>query len=87
MRKGNPDWKFTDKINDAVRLNDRQQELHGLQNIREQYLSNLWRTAEQPLHRQQWLQNEMAKFHSRINSLEHPPPPPYVSHARPTKQG
>ena len=27
--------------------------------------------AEQPLHQQQWVQDEMAKFHSSINSLEH----------------
>lgn len=32
---------------------------------------NAWRTAEQPLHKQQWVQNEIAKFHSSINSLEH----------------
>ena len=32
---------------------------------------NAWRTAEQPLPKQQWVQNEMAKFHSSINSLEH----------------
>ena len=56
---------------DAVRGNDRQQELHDLQNTRDQYLSNGWRTAEQPLRQQQWVQNEMAKFHSSINSLEH----------------
>ena len=56
---------------DAVRCNDRQQELHDLQNTREKYLSNGWRTTEQPLHQQQWVQNEMAKFHSSINSLEH----------------
>ena len=57
--------------NDAGRRNDRQQELHDLLNTREQYLSNRWKTAEQPLHQQQWVQNEMAKFHSSINSLEH----------------
>ena len=65
--------------NDAVRRNDRQQELHDIQNTREQYLSNGWRTTEQPLHQQQWVQNEMAKFHSSINSLEHRD---NVSHAR-----
>ena len=54
--------------NDAGRRNDRQQELHDLQNTRERYLSNTWRTAEQPLHQQQWVQNEMAKFHSSIKS-------------------
>ena len=57
------------KQNDAVRRNDRQQELHDLQNTREQYLSNGWTTGEQPLHQQQWVQNEMTKFHSSINSL------------------
>ena len=57
--------------NDAVQCNDRQQELHDLQNTRAKCLPNRWRTTEQPLHQQQWVQNEMAKFHSSINSLEH----------------
>ena len=55
----------------VLRCNDRQQELHDLQNTREKYLSNGWRKTEQPLHQQQWVQNEMAKFHSSVNSLEH----------------
>ena len=72
--------------NDAVRRNDRQQELHHMQNTHEQYLSNGWRTAEQPLHQQQWVENEMTKFHGSINSLEHRQ---YVTckEAWPTKQG
>ena len=57
--------------NDAVQCNDRQQELHDLQNTRAKCLPNGWRTTEQPLHQQQWVQNEMAKFLSSINSLEH----------------
>ena len=40
-------------------------------NTRNEYLANPWRTADQPLHQQQWVQSEMAKFHDTRNSLEH----------------
>ena len=57
--------------NDAVRRNARHQELHDLQDSQKEYLLNAWRTAELPLHQKQWVQNEMDKIHSCINSLEH----------------
>ena len=50
--------------NDAVRRNARRQELHDLQDSQKEYLLNAWQTAEQPLHQQQWVQNEMDKIHS-----------------------
>ena len=38
--------------NYVLRRNERQQELHDLQNTRDEYLSNGWRTADQRLHQQ-----------------------------------
>ena len=57
--------------NDFIRLNERRREMHDDRNSRNEYLANAWRTADQPLHQQQWVQSEMAKFHDTMNSLEH----------------
>ena len=69
-----------------MRRNARRQELHDLKDLGEEYLLNGWQTAEQPLHQQQWVQDEMAKFHSSINSLEHRQRVT-CKEAWPTKQG
>ena len=57
--------------NDALRLNERRQQLQDPQNTLAEYLSNGWQTNEQNLHQQQWVHNEMAKFLSSMNSLGH----------------
>ena len=57
--------------NDFIRLNERRREMHDDRNTRNEYLANAWRTADQPLHQQQWVQSEMAKFHDTMNSLKH----------------
>ena len=57
--------------NDFIRRNERRHEIHDDRNTRNEYLANAWRTADQPLHQQQWAQSEMAKFHDTMNSLVH----------------
>ena len=47
-------------------LQQKQQELN-----RDDYLSNGWRDPDQPLHQQQWVQNEMEHFHTTMNSFQH----------------
>ena len=47
-------------------LQQQQQELN-----RDDCLSNGWRDTDQPLHKQQWVQNEMKHFHTTMNSFQH----------------
>ena len=72
--------------NYVIQSNERQQELHDLQNTSDEYLSNEWRTADQPLYQQEWVQSEMGKFHSSMNNLEHRQCVT-CKETRPTKQG
>ena len=53
-----------------LRCNDRQQELHDLYNLRQEYISKGLRTADQPLHhKQQWVYSKL--YYVTKNSLEH----------------